>query len=282
MSWLRFGRLGSILASSALKSTSVWPNFSPRPLNALAIAPRVSLSFAGSILSSTVDQLLEDGVDLDGDVLALEHLTLAQRLAGRVGRRRRVARTSRRTPSTTRCRRATLAGMSCSCVGSIARCRTAVPSGRVSMRLDLADLHAAHLDLGVGVHHQAGALRDHRHRNGFGRSRRGTGATASAKISDEHDDRGQARPAARTALLVIDSSPLSRQVEVAVGAVDGQRDQQRHRHDDDQRGAHRVAHRDTDAGGSAGGEVAVVGVDQQDRRSPSTPPAGTTTAGRSG
>ena len=35
MSWARFGRLGSILASSALKSVSVWPNFSPRPLNAV-------------------------------------------------------------------------------------------------------------------------------------------------------------------------------------------------------------------------------------------------------
>ena len=45
------GRLGSILARNASKSVSVWPNFSPRPLNAVAIAPSVSLSLAGSILS---------------------------------------------------------------------------------------------------------------------------------------------------------------------------------------------------------------------------------------
>ena len=32
----------------------------------------------------------------------------------------------------------------------------------------LAHLHAAHLHLGVGVHHQAGAIRNDRHRNGFG------------------------------------------------------------------------------------------------------------------
>ena len=35
-------------------------------------------------------------------------------------------------------------------------------------RGDLAHLYAAHLDLGVLVHDQAGALRDHRHRHGFG------------------------------------------------------------------------------------------------------------------
>ena len=56
----------------------------------------------------------------------------------------------------------------------------------------------------------------------------------------------------------------SRQVEVAVGTVNGQRDEQRHRHDHDQRGAHHIARRDTDAGRSARSKVAEIGVDQQD------------------
>ena len=53
MSWLSLGRLGSILANIASRSDSVWPSFSPRPLNAWANAPRVSLSFSGSILDNT-------------------------------------------------------------------------------------------------------------------------------------------------------------------------------------------------------------------------------------
>ena len=35
-------------------------------------------------------------------------------------------------------------------------------------RGDLTHLHAAHLDFGVGVHHQAGARRHYRDWNGFG------------------------------------------------------------------------------------------------------------------
>ena len=87
MSWLRFGRLGSILARNALKSVSVLPIFSPRPLNAVAIAPRVWLSLTGSILSKHRDELLEDGVDLDHDVLALNHLSPMQFLRRGVRRR---------------------------------------------------------------------------------------------------------------------------------------------------------------------------------------------------
>ena len=159
---------GSSLASSASKSTSVWPNFSPRPLNAVRDAPSVSLSLAGSILSSTDDQLLEDRVDLDGDVLALDHLAGAA--ASRSMDRPAASSSTNLAPNTVEDAMSTptLAGIRSQLrrdpsPGAGRRCRP----GAVSMDCDLADLHAAHLDLGVGVHHQAGAVGDHRHRNGF-------------------------------------------------------------------------------------------------------------------
>ena len=52
-------------------------------------------------------------------------------------------------------------------------------------RGDLAHLHAAHLDLGVRVHHQAGALRDHGHRHGFGE---GAPKQADRDGEDQADD----------------------------------------------------------------------------------------------
>ena len=124
MSWLRLGRLGSILASNASKSVSVWPIFSPRPLNALEIAPSVSLSFAGSILSSTDTSCWKTVLISTVTCSASDHLARAAAAAARVSGGRPVRRTWRRTPSTMRCRPCTLDGMSCSCDGSIARCRT--------------------------------------------------------------------------------------------------------------------------------------------------------------
>src|SRR5436190_13723766 len=64
------------------------------------------------------------------------------------------------------------------------------------------------------------------------------------------------RPASARTVLGFIGSPLPGQVEVAVGAVDGQRHQQRHRHDHDQGGAHRVAHRDPDTGRAPRCEIA--------------------------
>src|SRR6476620_593613 len=72
-------------------------------------------------------------------------------------------------------------------------------------------------------------------------------------------------PASTRTVFGFNFSPLPRQVEVAVGTVNGQRHQQGDRHDHDQRGAHRVADGDSDTGGSAGGEIAEIGVYQQDR-----------------
>ena len=242
MSWLRFGRLGSILARNALKSVSVWPIFSPRPLNAVAIAPSVSLSLAGSILSSSCDELLEDRVDLDGDVLALNHLARAQFLLRRVRRRDELhelgAEHRRRRDVDVDVGRNEM---------QLRGIHRQVERGRaVGLRLDrghLADLDAAHLHLGVGVHHQAGAIRDHRHRNGVGEA---APEQADGQRDDRDDrDHGRQTRQRRAPCFGFIGSPLSRQVEVAVGTVNGQRDQQGHRDDHDQRGAHRVADRDT-------------------------------------
>ena len=74
-----------------------------------------------------------------------------------------------------------------------------MPSGRASIEDTCADLHAAHLHLRVGIHHQAGAVRDHRHRNGFGE---GAAEQADGQRDDQadRDDHGQARQRAyRTA-----------------------------------------------------------------------------------
>src|SRR5690606_2829995 len=73
-----------------------------------------------------------------------------------------------------------------------------------------------------------------------------------------------ARPEDRSEDFVF-TMPLSGEVEVAGSAVDGQRDQQRHRDHRDQGGAHRVTHRDTDAHRTARGLEAVVGVDHHHR-----------------
>ena len=52
----------------------------------------------------------------------------------------------------------TFDGISSSCDGFIARRSAAVPSVGLD-RIDSADLHATHLDLGIVVHHQTGAIR---------------------------------------------------------------------------------------------------------------------------
>ena len=72
-------------------------------------------------------------------------------------------------------------------------------------------------------------------------------------------------PGPRLRVTAFVDPPLSRQVEVAVGAVDGQRHKQCHRHDHDQRGSHRITRGDADAGRSARSKVAEIRVDQQDR-----------------
>src|SRR4029079_12367710 len=70
-------------------------------------------------------------------------------------------------------------------------------------------------------------------------------------------------PASTRTVFGFNFSPLPRQVEVAVGTVNGQRHQQGDRDDHDKRGAHRVADRAPDAGRPAGGEIAEIGMYQQ-------------------
>ena len=118
----------------------------------------------------------------------------------------------------------TLDGMRCSCDGSIARCSAALPSGRLSIESTLPTCDATHLDLGVGVHHQAGAIRNDRHWYGFGEA-------APEQADGQGDDHARSRrsspsPSAGVRALRFIGVPLSRQVEVAVGTVDGQRHQQ--------------------------------------------------------
>ena len=192
MSWARFGRLGFDLGQQRVE-------VGQRLAELLAAAVERRRDRAEGLvelgrvdLVQHRDELLEDGVDLDGDVLALESPAprAASPLTGRVG----ATSSTNFAPNTVddAMSTPTLDGMSCSCDGSIARCRTAVPSGRVSIEDDLADLHAAHLHLGVGVHHQAGAIGDHRHRNGFGEAA-AEQADRQRDDRDDRDDHGQAR-----------------------------------------------------------------------------------------
>ena len=116
MSWLRFGRLGSILARNALKSVKRLAELLAAAVERRRDRAEGLVQLRGVDLVQHRDELLEDGVDLDGDVLALDHLSLVQLLRRRVRRRPRAGRTWRRTRSTTRCRRATLDGIRCSCV----------------------------------------------------------------------------------------------------------------------------------------------------------------------
>ena len=188
MSWLSFGRLGSILARKALKSVSVLPIFSPRPLNAVAIAPRVSLSLAGSILSSTCTSCSKTVLISTIDVLALNHLSRAQLLRRRVRRRRHVdelgAEHRRRCDVDIDVGRDEM---------QLRRIHRQMNGGRAVGpaldRIDLADLDAAHLHLGVGVHHQTGAIRNHRHRNGFGEA----APEQADGQGDDHGDRDNHR-----------------------------------------------------------------------------------------
>ena len=151
------------------RSTSVWPNLSPRPLKRLGDRAEGLVELGRVDLGQHRDQLLEDGVDLDGDVSPpLITCPALQRLRRRVGGRHQFdelraehrrggdvdAHVGRDVPTTGR--------------GRCARCRAAVPSGSGSMEATLPTWAPLHLDLGVGVHHQAGAVGDHGHRNGFG------------------------------------------------------------------------------------------------------------------
>ena len=83
-----------------------------------------------------------------------------------------------------------LAGMRCICVRVHGEVQDGLPSGRLSIELTLPDLHAAHLDLGVRVHHQAGAVRDDRHGDGLGEAA-AEEADGTATIPSDHDNRGQ-------------------------------------------------------------------------------------------
>ena len=87
----------------------------------------------------------------------------------------------------------------------------------ISIDVDLADLNAVHLDLGVGVHHQAGAVRDHRHRNGVGEAAAEQGDGERDDRRDHHDG-APGPPAGVRVTTPSIAAPLSRQVEVAVGS----------------------------------------------------------------
>ncbi len=99
--------------------------------------------------------------------------------------------------------------------------------------LDLAHLHTAHLHLGIGVHHQAGTVRNNGDRFGFGEA---AAEKADGEREYQHDrnNEAQARQRAHRTTVHRLVSPLSRQVEVAVGTVDGQGHEQCHRHHDNQ------------------------------------------------
>ena len=252
-----------------------------------ASAPRVSLSFGGSILAAPTMSCWNTVLISTMTCSALQHLAGVQRLAdGSAGG----------TNSTNLAPNTVDDVMSTSDVGGIEFQPRRDPSPSAERPGRPAAIRSsrpcppgrrASCTLASGFITRPARVRHHGHRHGVGEAAAEHGPRDECErrcASDARAPVGEARRGARLScrLVITAVSSLSRQVEVAVAAVDGQRDQQRHRHHDDQRGAHRVADRDADTGRPAGGEIAVVGVDQQDRRAPSGWPAGTTTAGRSG
>src|SRR5690349_16915135 len=136
----------------------------------------------------------------------------------------------------------TLDGIRCSWFGSICRWMAAVPSGRDSIDETVPTCTPRILTLASGfITNPArseitvtGTVVVKLPRN------RPTASATIARIATT-----VANPASgRTYRAFVNTFPipfLSRQVEVAVGTVDGQRHQQGHRYDDDQRRAHGVA-----------------------------------------
>src|ERR1700682_73655 len=156
----------------------------------------------------------------------------------------------------------TVDGMRGSCEGSIAKWMAAVPSGFDSMDDTLPTWTPRIFTLASGFITSparseitvTGTVSVKLPRN------RLTASATTAAIAITVP-----RPARTRTVFGFIGPPSPGQVEVAVGTVNGQRDQQGHRDDHDQRGAHRVTYRDTDTRRAAGGEEAEVGVDQQDR-----------------
>src|SRR5262245_41935298 len=127
---------------------------------------------------------------------------------------------------------ATLDGMSFIWLGSIARCSTALPSALSSIDATLPTWTPRILTLASGSITRP--ARSETTVTGtvlvkLPRNR----ATARAAINTSAKTR-PAPASGRAAPDFIVWCPLSRQVEVAVGAVDGQRHQKRHRHHHDQ------------------------------------------------
>ena len=88
----------------------------------------------------------------------------------------------------------TLDGMSFQGIGIHRQVQDRLAVGPGLDRVDLADLDAVHLDLGFGVHHEAGTFGDDGHWDGL--------AEAAAEHADgeeddprEHDERSQDPPA---------------------------------------------------------------------------------------
>ncbi len=148
-----------------------------------------------------------------------------------------------------------------------------LPVGQRFDRVDLTHLRPVQLDLRVEVHHQTSARRQHgyRHAGRCAAIEQDDGAGDNRRDNHKGGQTSQRLNSTATRLINSRSTrvssvrhrlvPLARQVEVAVGTVDGQRDQQRHRYDHDQRGAYRIAGRDTDTGRSARRKIAVIRMD---------------------
>ena len=128
----RAGRLGSTVARNVSKSTSAWPSLSARPCSALAMAPRLSLSFSGSIFASRAvscwKTVLISTVTFRASSTAPACSDCGEGSAGGISCTYLAPNTVVDAISTS-----TLAGIKCSCAGFIARSSAACPSGRASM-----------------------------------------------------------------------------------------------------------------------------------------------------
>ena len=194
-SWLRFGRLGSILARNAFRSLNSWPSLSAAAVESGGDRAERLVEFGGVDFRQHRSELLEHGVDLDGDPAGIEHLAGAQALRRGVfgGNQLDELRAERR-------RRDDVdedIGRQEAHPGRVdGQMNRRLPVGHVLDGRDGADRRAVQFDLGAGVHHQTRAIGKHGHRHGLGE--------AAAELRqrdgddrDDDDDGGQARERAQ-------------------------------------------------------------------------------------
>ena len=199
------------------------PRSSPLPRRPSPSAVSVALRLTGSILCSTSVSVWNSVLTSSCTVGGLHLRTGPQRGARWLRRAARTRRTWRRKPLCWRCGRSALDGMKRISLLSIASVSLAW-SPAYSMRVDLADLDAAVLHLGVAVHHQTGARRGDRH--GVGRCERGRvgqiGEHDGGDKQRSQDRRGDPHVAALGVIRQTFVPRLSGEVEVAGRAVDGE------------------------------------------------------------